>query len=289
MSVHFKKIVSQTIPTRLKFSLDGSFSALALSDIWAPFQKAPTGRYLSPMFIAMLFGALLCCPPSALSQETNQQFQKPKIIVLDPGHGGLDRGASGPENVIEKDIVMTFVRAMTKRLKTSFRIILTRKDDYQVSLFDRTATANHHQADLFVCIHTGASYRSNPRGISVFYYEGTNSQPAGGGIQDDNQAETSQTIRPWEQQRPHLTSKSRYFAKLLQKRLSAVYQDLKFSSGGAPLVVLAGARMPAVLIEIGYVTNPMDAKSLSDDAWITQLAGHVCNAIDDFFSNNLRL
>ena len=254
-----------------------------------PFQKRPTGKYLAWIFVIIIICIFMGKLSATYAQETKQQPQKNRIIVLDPGHGGRENGASSPENVLEKNIVMAFAKAMTERLKTSYRVILTRKDDYQVSLFDRTAMANHHQADIFISIHTGASHRSNPRGLSVFYHEGSNSQSAGTSLKDDLRVETSQTIQPWEQEQPHLTRKSRYFVELLKKRLSTKYQDLKFYSGSAPLVVLAGARMPAVLIEIGHITNPMDAKALNDDAWRVKLAGHICDVIDDFFSDDLSL
>jgi N-acetylmuramoyl-L-alanine amidase len=255
----------------------------------AMFQKAPTGIFRSWMLAPTLICIVFCCLSTALAQESDQPPKKPKIILLDPGHGGRDSGAQGPENIIEKNITMAFAIAMTERLKTPYRVMLTRKDDYQVSLFDRTAMANHHRADLFISIHTGAGFRSNPRGISVFSYERNDKQDALGGFQNDVQAETSLTIQPWQQQGPHLIGKSRLFVALLKKRLLAAYQDLDVYSGAAPLVVLAGAHMPAVLIEIGHVSNPMDAKRLNDEAWISALAGHVCDAIDDFFSDDLRL
>ena len=291
MSVHFKNSAPQIFVTRTEMVLNDGFGSTALkrSKKMIPFQKLPTGKYLSWMFVIMIIGILIISLSATYAQETNQQPKKNRIIVLDPGHGGRDSGASAPENVIEKDIVMAFAKAMTERLKTSYRVILTRKDDYQVSLFDRTALANHHQADFFVSIHTGASHRSNPRGISVFYHEGSKGQSAGTRLKDDLRAETSQTIQLWEQERPHLARKSRYFVELLKKRLSTNYQDLEFYSGSAPMVVLAGARMPAVLIEMGHVTNPMDAKALNNEAWIAALAAHVCDAIDDFFSDDLSL
>ena len=252
-------------------------------------QKTPTRQYRFWVLVSVLTVILLFCLSTTHAQEANQQIKSSRIIVLDPGHGGRDTGASGPENVVEKNIVMAFARIMTEKLKTSYRVILTRKDDYQVSLFDRTALANHNQADLFISFHTGASYRSNPRGISIFYYESIDRQSSGAGFQDDLQTESSLTIQHWEQRRPHLTNKSRYFVELLKKRLSSKYQDLEIYSGGASLVTLAGARMPAVLIEIGHVTNPLDAKSLSNDAWLTEMAGHFCIAIDEFFADDLSL
>ncbi len=291
MSVHFKKVASQVFTNRINLGLGDGYGSQALkcSRKISSFQKVATGRFRFWMLVSVFVPILFLCLSVAYAQDTNQQTKNTRVVVLDPGHGGQDLGAIGPDNVTEKNIVMNFARAMTERLRTSYRVVLTRKDDYKVGLFDRTAIANHHQADLLVSLHAGASHRSNPRGISVFYYEANNGQSAGAGFQDELQAETSRSIQPWERQRSHSTGKSRYFVELLKKRLSANYQDLEHYSGSAPLLVLAGARMPAVLIEIGHVTNPMDAKALSDEAWLTELAGHICDAIDDFFSDDLSL
>jgi N-acetylmuramoyl-L-alanine amidase len=291
MSVHFKNFAPQIFAIRVKMGLGNRVGSIASKNSHkiSSCQKVSAGRIRSLMLVPGLFISLILCLSLAHAQETNQQAKRKPTIVLDPGHGGLDNGARGPENVTEKNIVMALARAMTERLKASYRIILTRKDDYQVSVFSRTAIANHHQADLFVSIHTGASYRSNPRGVSVFYYEGIDGQSVKSRLQNDLRVETSQTIQIWEQQRSHHSSKSRYFVDLLKKRLSNKIQDLKFYSGSAPLVVLAGARMPAVLIEIGHITNPMDAKALNDESMRTVLAEAICDAIDDFFSDDLSL
>jgi len=291
MSVYFKIIALQIFTNKTKMSAGDNLGPPALKHAKKirACQKLQPGRFRSRMLVSGLVLIVIFCLPAAYAQESYRQPKNKRTIVLDPGHGGRDSGATGHENLVEKNILMAFARAMTERLKTSYRVILTRKDDYQVSLFDRTAMANHHQADLFISIHAGAGYRSNPRGLSVFYYEGNTGQSAGTSFQDELRAEISQTIQPWEQQRSHFASKSRYFIELLKKRLSTEYQDLEFFSGSAPLVVLAGARMPAVLLEIGYVTNPMDAKALNDDAWRVKLAGHICDAIDDFFSDDLSM
>jgi N-acetylmuramoyl-L-alanine amidase len=235
------------------------------------------------MMIVCFVCVNLLCVSLVDAQEISPQRPPTGVIVLDPGHGGKDSGAIGHDNMTEKALVMAFARAMTKRLKTSYQVMLTRRDDYQITLFERSALANHHRADLFVSIHTGATIPSNPRGMALFYYESPVRNPFGSGFQPDSYAESSLAIKPWELQRPQVVTKSRYLVELIKKRLLQSNKDLKLTSRGAPLIVLAGVEMPAVLIEIGHVTNPMDAKALKDDARLTELAGQVCDAIDDFF------
>ena len=71
---------------------------------------------------------------------------------------------------------------------------------------------------------------------------------------------------------------------MIRKRLTQADKNLKLTTSGAPLMVMSGADMPAVLIEIGYITNPLDAKALSDRKSLLTLADAICDAIDDFFS-----
>lgn len=217
------------------------------------------------------------------AEKTPIESHHTGIIVLDPGHGGNDMGARGYENMIEKQVTMAFAGLMTERLKKTYKVVLTRKDDYQIDLFDRAALANHMEADLFVSLHTGASLRSFPRGMSLFYYNGPFESGTALDPLTSIPTEASHTIRPWEQNRPDLVEKSRHLVELIRKRLIQTDKTLKLNTSGAPLIVMSGADMPAVLIEIGTITNPQDAKALSDKASLSKIANAICDAIDDFF------
>lgn len=240
------------------------------------------------MITTLFLGVLLSATP-VHAENASTGIRHAGIIVLDPGHGGNDPGARGYENMIEKQITMAFAGLMAERLKKNHRVVLTRKDDYQIQLFERPALANHLKADLFVSLHTGASLRSFPRGMSLFYYNA----PPGNAKTFEPQASapngSSRSIEPWERERPGQVEKSRYFTELIRKRLTQADKNLKLTTSGAPLLVLSGTDMPAVLIEIGYITNPLDAKALSDRTNLLTLAHAICDAIDDFFSSDLRL
>ena len=211
------------------------------------------------------------------------------IIVLDPGHGGNDMGARSPDDITEKQVAMTFAGALAERLKKKYKVVLTRKDDYQVDVFERSAIANHVKADLFVSIHTGAGFRRYSKGMSLFYYDNPANNVTAPDSQTSNPTESSSTIQGWGQNRPERVEKSRYLSELIRKRLAQADHDLKLSASGAPLIVMSGTDMPAILIEIGTITNPMDAKAMNDEAHVSNMAQVVCEAIDDFFSNELRL
>lgn len=290
MSVYFKNIVirltgvlgNRPLPVARRFSS----TSLQPADNSV---KSPALRRSWPWVAAILFLSVLLSVTSVHVDKAFAQDRPDGIIVLDPGHGGNDMGARSPDGITEKQVAMTFAGAMTERLKRTYKVVLTRKDDYQIDVFERSAIANHLKADLFVSIHTGAGFRSHPKGVSLFYYDNPANNVAASDSHASNPTESSSTIRGWEQNRPELVEKSRYLGELIRKRLAQADQDLKLSTSGAPLIVMSGTDMPAILIEIGTITNPLDAKALNDEAHESNMAQAVCEAIDDFFSNDLRL
>ena len=239
--------------------------------------------------ITTLFLGILLSVTSVHAEKTYTENRHSGIIVLDPGHGGNDLGARSSENMTEKQVTMTFAGLMTQRLKKTYKVVLTRKDDYQIDAFKRSALANHLKADLFISIHTGGSFHSYPRGISLFYYDNPSNNAVAFEKQTALSTEPSSAIKIWEQNQPELVEKSRYLTGLIRKRLTQENKDLKLTSTGAPLIVMSGIDMPAVLIEIGYITNPLDAKALRDETSLSAMAHAICDAIDDFFSNKHRL
>ncbi len=247
--------------------------------------KKPTSCQSLPWIISMVVLGILLSVIPVQAEKADTKRHHSSIIVLDPGHGGNDVGARSTENMTEKQVVMTFAGLMTERLKKTYRVTLTRKDDYQVDAFERSAIANHLKADLFVSIHTGGSFRSHPRGISLYYHESPSNNAEISDKQTAGLAEPSHVIKVWGQNQPELVGKSRYLTKLIRKRLTQESKDLKLTSTGAPLIVMSGIDMPAVLIEIGYITNPLDAKTLSDETRLSSIAHAICDAIDDFFSS----
>ena len=247
--------------------------------------KKPTLRQSMPWIISTVVLSILLSITSVQAEKVDTKSLHSGIIVLDPGHGGNDVGARSTQNMTEKQVAMTFAGLMTQRLKKTYKVVLTRKDDYHIDAFERSAIANHLKADLFVSIHTGGSFRSHPRGISLYYHDSP-SNNAAFEKQSAGLAESSSVIKVWGQNRPELVEKSRYLAGLIRKHLTQENNNGKLTSTGAPLIVMSGIDMPAVLIEIGYITNPLDAKVLSNEARLAKMAHAICDAIDDFFSGN---
>jgi N-acetylmuramoyl-L-alanine amidase len=231
----------------------------------------------------------LCCAillPVILVAEG--KAQKPnivnyqKVIVIDPGHGGHDKGAKGPERTLEKTVSFNLARIIAVELSNTYKVVLTRTDDYWLDLPSRTATANHEAADLFISIHTGGSFHHQARGMTLFYFK----EPLGLALTQTTELlkpPNSGTQIPWEKiQNRHKTT-SIALAKLIRKRINEQVIFVGSNVQGAPLMVLAGADMPAVVIELGYITNPAEEKSLRDINVLSKIAKGIHSAIDEFF------
>jgi N-acetylmuramoyl-L-alanine amidase len=211
------------------------------------------------------------------------------IVVLDPGHGGNDYGVRGAGDRYEKVAALNLARMISDRLtKLGYHVVLTRTDDYGVDLSDRTAVANHIGADLFISLHAGGSFLQSVGGTSVYYFKEASAsapevaKPAYGTVDEDEPA------IPWDQLQTKYLASSMALAEVMHKRMLEITQDPGSSVQGAPLLVLKGADMPAVLIEFGYLTNPNEGKALSDDDYLNLLAKAMSRGIESFLSKHNR-
>jgi N-acetylmuramoyl-L-alanine amidase len=209
-----------------------------------------------------------------------------RIIVLDPGHGGQEPGARGPNGTLEKSVTLTLARMVAAVLGPAYEVTLTRTDDYQVDLVKRTALANHLNADLFISIHTGASFAHSTAGTSVYYYQNSmHSSPSSWDASTLNDGDENRPVR-WDRIQNRHQGKSYALAQMISARLGDVNTVENCRIQGVPLMVLQGADMPAVLIEVGYLTNPLEEKNLRDQRFLRTLAAEISKAIEDFFSRD---
>jgi N-acetylmuramoyl-L-alanine amidase len=219
-------------------------------------------------------------PPSFADPPLVFPEQRPRI-ALDPGHGGRDFGARGLTGLLEKDVCLAFARDLSLGLESQYKVILTRSDDYQVDLQQRAAIANQAAADLLISLHTGASFVHATRGIAIYYYADGARVAARDAMDRSVDAEDPQL---WDRtQQPHQPA-SLALATALKNRLDQAPDSPGCSIHGAPLAVLEGADMPAVLIEIGHITHPATEErlaSLKDGGWLAQ---QVAAGIRDFLS-----
>jgi len=210
-------------------------------------------------------------------------------VVLDPGHGGYDAGASGPTGLKEKDVTLDVAKRTAPILqREGLDVVLTREDDRFVSLEERTARANQVSADLFVSIHCNAAENHARHGVETYVLDTTRDEIAQRVAARENGGSTQATaelasilanMRLADQ-----ASHSTRLAELLQKSAMATLRPGRADvlDGGvhyAGFYVLVGARMPAVLFETSYISNAVEEQRLASEDYKTALADAIANAV----------
>ena len=207
-----------------------------------------------------------------------------RIIVLDPGHGGRDIGARGAEGTVENAVALELAKLMTAELQRDYKVTLTRTDDYHLDLDHRTALANHLKADVFVSLHTGGSLVYGTAGTIIYYYQ--NVAEASSIMEENPVVGDYKTNRPieWGSVQNSYRERSLILARMISSRLSTMNSIKHLRIQGAPLAVLKGAQMPAILIEAGYLTNPAEEKNLRNNRFLMDIATEISKGIKDFLS-----
>ncbi len=218
---------------------------------------------------------------------------KIKCVAIDAGHGGKDPGAIGSSGALEKKIALKIAKRVAKLLKKNLKldVILTRKGDYFVPLEGRTAIANEHNADLFVSIHLNAHRNRKFRGVETFYLDLTDDRYSIKLAAREN-ATSEKSISDLKYILADLALKSHVddsirLSRLVQKSLVGTlrkkYKRIK-SLGIKPALfyVLIGARMPSILIETSFITNPLEEKRLKSVAYQKSLAEGIVAGISNF-------
>lgn len=201
------------------------------------------------------------------------------IVTIDPGHGGAEIGAEGSVGLIEKNLVLSIARQLRQLLQEQLglRVILTRDGDRNLSLDERAAIANNNKADLFVSIHADASPRRNARGSSVYFLSYSSSDADSQRVtmaQDRGSGGGDLDFILWDMaQASHLSQSSR-FSEILQEELLSATGSGRANRGikQNTFRVLKGATMPAVLVEVGFISNADEEKLLTTKDYQNKLA-----------------
>jgi N-acetylmuramoyl-L-alanine amidase len=239
----------------------------------------------------------------ASSEETPRETPQPRVpqpssgirtIVLDPGHGGGESGAVGPGGTLEKELTLLLARALKSRLEAALgvRVILTRDEDAELPHETRTAIANQNKADLFISLHLNSAFGAGARGAETYFLSETASderaarsaeaenQLASGGADDDPLYDLQLIL--WDLAQSHHLAQSQRLATLIQQELNRALGLRDRGVKQAPFLVLMGAAMPAVLVELGFISNPEEERRLQDPAYRAQLTGALVRAIGDY-------
>lgn len=210
-------------------------------------------------------------------------------IVIDPGHGGSDPGASD-HGVTEAALVLDIALRLEKLLlaQPGFEVVLTRRTNTAVPLARRTAIANAEAADLFLSIHANSSPRTQTAGVETYYLNFA-SNPQAEAVAARENASSPQAMHSLPELVRAITmnnkiAESRELAGAVQSSLvrrlqprNKSFQDLGVKQ--APFVVLIGAQMPSVLAEVGFLTNRAEASLVKQGAYKQQIAQALCDAI----------
>jgi len=235
------------------------------------------------------------------NQQSYKKIKKySKSIVIDPGHGGKDSGAVGYNRYQEKKAVLAIALKLRNILKKKgYRVYMTRSRDKFIDLKDRTHFANIKKADLFISIHANAvegRKKLTQKGIETFYLSPARSSRAKRVAAKENRASminmdmlSKNTLLNFLNREKIIQSNKLAIdiqANIL-KTLRRKYSDIK--DGGvrpAPFWVLVGAGMPAVLVEVGYITNPTEAKRLFNPFYQNRIAKGLADGIESYFLKN---
>jgi N-acetylmuramoyl-L-alanine amidase len=193
-----------------------------------------------------------------------------QTIALDPGHGGTDTGAKGAGGTTEKDLTLAVARRIKAAVEArlGIRVLLTRDDDRDVPLDDRTAVANNNKADLFISLHANASFRPSAAGATIYYAAFESTTVPGTVPRVDRVPTFSGGMRnielvAWDLAQTHHLDQSMAFAAMLEERLRDKVALASRAVERAPLGVLESANMPAVLVEMGFLTNAEQEQQLT--------------------------
>ncbi|HEX5775943.1 MAG TPA: N-acetylmuramoyl-L-alanine amidase [Caulobacteraceae bacterium] len=221
-----------------------------------------------------------------------------RVVVIDAGHGGKDPGARGSESR-EKDITLASARALKARLEKSgrYKVVMTRDSDVFVPLETRVKLARKADADLFISLHADAGPDESTRGLSVYTLSEQGQDRAGRvmGKEDwlmnashtgGNRA-VSQILFDLTQRATK--NRSAQFAEMLLERVSDETTLLRRSHRDAGFVVLLAPDVPAVLLEMGFITSPDDEKTLASADGRRRLMDAVGDSIDAYFAEQTRL
>ncbi len=223
------------------------------------------------------------------------------VVVIDPGHGGDDPGATGPHGVLEKDVVLAIARRLRTELQRQpgIRPVLTRDGDYFVELDKRREIAHAAQADLFVSIHADSYRAPDARGATVYVLsergasdeiarrlaERENASDLIGGVSLADKDPILRKVLLDLSQNAALSASTAVGEHLIE-RLGSVTSMRKTDVQRARFVVLKQPDIPSVLVETAYISNPHQERELDDSKYQAQIARALYAGILDYFQAN---
>jgi N-acetylmuramoyl-L-alanine amidase len=222
------------------------------------------------------------------------------VVVIDPGHGGRSEGAKGSTGTMEKELVLAISRKLKRLLEEELgiKVVLTRSADYFVGLKERTAIANNNRAELLLSIHANATFRKEIDGFETYYLSFKATDKAASsyakaenkelGVEGGKEDKALLEAILWDMAQMDYLRASGQFANMVQ---GSLVKRLGWKDRGvrqAPFAVLMGARMPAALVEIGFISNPEQEIKLNRASHQDRIARALYDAVADYHRSLLR-
>jgi N-acetylmuramoyl-L-alanine amidase len=278
-------------PNVVKATFSGSDLQI---DLKAPDVGADAYKLENPFRIVLDFHKVAAGPNSLpMIVVPTRPVEAPGIhtIVIDPGHGGKESGAIGPDGLMEKDATLTLCRRLADSLETKLRtrVILTRTDDSVVPLDQRTAIANQFKADLFLSVHMNAAVVKGAHGSETYFLsleasdelakkaaevENAAAKPAAGG--------SDLKLILWDLAQQEYLNESSRFAQAVQEEMNRATGVQNRGVKQAPFKVLVGATMPAALVEVAFITNPEEEAKLKTDDFQRLVVDALTTAVERY-------
>ena len=218
--------------------------------------------------------------------------RRPFRVIIDPGHGGHDPGAIGPTGLKEKTVVLKIAKKLATKIRRElgWEAILTRRDDRYLSLEERTAIANVKRGDIFLSIHTNASRSRLARGIETYFLNFTTDKYALRLAARENnlppeRISALQLILYDLMLSAKVDESSRlahYLHRGLIQTLRRRYRVRDLGVKQAPFLVLIGAKMPSVLVEVSFISNPWEERRLRDDRYLSSIARGLLQGLKSY-------
>ena len=231
-------------------------------------------------------------PPTTPSYPTSAYRLK---VMLDPGHGGKDEGATGRHGIREKIVALNIARKVKREIEKTAKlqgypidVQLTRDEDVFIPLKERARMANQSNADLFVSIHLNSSPVSRARGFEVYFLSPEASDPEAERLalkESEGQLPTEKSDVLSILSDVRTTFHTHESSQFAEEMFSAISKSVLSNGRGVrqgPFTVLHGTNMPAILVEVGYVTHPQESQFLTKEAYLKRLANAISSGIIEF-------
>jgi len=216
-------------------------------------------------------------------------------VIIDAGHGGKDPGASGHSGTKEKMVVLGISQKLKKELsRRGIEVVMTRKKDVFLTLEERTEIASRTDSDIFISIHANASPARKASGIEIYTYRGREAQDM-----DEQQWEKNHQLAFQQYQMDKSNSELRHVIAdmlyqhkltessiLADKLIKGMTREVRARNRGAKesgVFVVRNTLIPAVLIEVGFLSNPREERLLKSDDYQKQIAKAIAEGVDHYF------